>query len=88
MWHKYVMESQSGPPDSDILAEDSISNAPATGPGSLAATSAAVSVANSQDCNDNSVATSKKRKLTSTVLDHFEKIIEGERSVLYSSLKD
>ncbi|PLW25349.1 hypothetical protein PCASD_26628 [Puccinia coronata f. sp. avenae] len=31
------MESQSGPPDLDILAKDLISNAPATGPGSVAA---------------------------------------------------
>ncbi|PLW45922.1 hypothetical protein PCASD_08671 [Puccinia coronata f. sp. avenae] len=70
-----VMEPQSSPParpptpapapgsDADILVDDSVSNAPATRPVSVAATSA---MTDSQETEESSsVATSKKRKLTS-----------------------
>ena len=82
-----VMEPQSSPPappptpapapgsNADILVDDSVSNAPATRPASVAATSA---MANSQETEESlSMATSKKRKLTSQVWDHFKKIIQG-----------
>ncbi|PLW42976.1 hypothetical protein PCASD_04726 [Puccinia coronata f. sp. avenae] len=80
------MEPQSSPPappptpapapgsNADILVDDSVSNAPATRPASVAATSA---MTDSQETEESSsVATSKKRKLTSQVWDHFEKIIQ------------
>ncbi|PLW45593.1 hypothetical protein PCASD_06274 [Puccinia coronata f. sp. avenae] len=89
-----VMEPQSSPPaptpapapgsDADILVDDSVSNAPATFPASVAATSA---MTNSQETKESSfVATSKKRKLTSQVWDHFEKIIQDKCIVKHGGL--